>query len=428
MHPIPTLAAALLATALAACASQPAAAPPPQSPASAPAAPPAAAAKAPLLLISLDGFKPDYLDLGITPNLSRLAAGGVRAQWMVPSYPTLTFPNHYTIVTGLRPDHHGITHNTMRDAALGGFRISDRAVVGDGRWWGGEPIWVTAENAGLPTATLSWPGTEAPVQGVQPSRWQPFDGSVPIDARVDTVLGWMAEPAATRPRFSTLYFEHLDKASHEYGPDSPQAHAAVAALDAAIGRLLQGLDARGLGDAVNLVVVSDHGMAPVPRDHAVPIEQMVDPADATVVTTGQSVGFAPVAGREARAEAQLLGRHDHYECWRKAELPARWHYGAHPRVPPIVCQMDAGWDAVRADWLAERLAGGTRGSHGFDPQDPSMRALFIASGPDLRAGLVIPAFDNVDVYPLLARLVGVAPAPHDGNAETLLPVLEEAAQ
>lgn len=414
--------ATLVALSLAACTSRPALPIPP-----APPAPVAAAAHASVLLVSLDGFHPDHLDLGITPNLSRLAAGGVRAEWMIPSYPSLTFPNHYTIVTGLRPDRHGIVHNTMQDAELGSFSLSNRAAVGNGRWWGGEPIWVGAENAGLPTATLFWPGSEAPVQGVQPTRWQPYDETRALTDRVDTVLGWLGEPEATRPRFTTLYFEHLDEASHEHGPESPQARAVIAGLDVAMGRLLDGLAARGMEDSVNLIVLSDHGMTAVGPRQAVAVEDMADPADASVVTTGQSVGFVPVPGREARAEAQLLGPHERYECWRKAELPARWHYGSHPRIPPIVCQMHEGWDAVRREWLSRRTPGTVRGSHGFDPQLPSMRALFIADGPAFKDGLVVPAFDNVDVYPLLARLLGIEPAPNDGNAATLLPTLREPA-
>ena len=376
-----------------------------------------------MLLVSLDGFRADYLDLGITPNLARLARDGVRADWMTPSYPSLTFPNHYTIVTGLRPDHHGIIHNTMRDAALGTFSLSELDAVGDGRWWGGEPIWVGAAKAGLPSATLFWPGSEAAIQGVRPTRWQPFDASVPLSARVDTVVGWLSEPATTRPRIATLYFETIDHDSHDHGPDSQQAHDAVRAVDAAIGRLLDGLSARGVLDRTNLVIVSDHGMAAVAPGHAVAVEDMVDPADADVVTAGQSVGFRPRPGREARAEEQLLGVHPHHSCWRKSELPARWHYGRHPRVPPIVCQMQEGWDARTREAIAKRSGNTTRGSHGYDPSLPLMRAIFIAHGPAFRRGVRVPAFDNIDVYPLLARLVGVAPARNDGNPATLAPAL-----
>ena len=410
MRMIPTAATALLALLLSACATS-------RHDSSSAAADPA-----PVLLVSLDGFHPRYLGQGRTPTLDALADGGVRAEWMTPSYPSLTFPNHYTLVTGLRPDRHGVVHNTMWDEALGGFKLSDREAVGESRWWGGEPLWVTAERAGLPTATLSWPGSEAAVAGVRPTRWHAFDDTRPIDTRVDMVLGWLKEPAATRPRLATLYFEHLDHAAHSHGPDSPEALAEVARLDAALGRLMDGLRDAGLDDAVNIVVTSDHGMATVRPGQVGIVEDMVDEADARLVTTGQSVGFTPLPGRTAQAEAQLLGRHDHYECWRKGELPARWHYGTHPRVPAIVCQMDEGWDAIKRDWAGNRPSH-ARGSHGFDPALPSMRALFIAHGPAFRPGTVLPPIDNVDVYPLLARLMGVPAAPHDGDAQALLPAL-----
>jgi predicted AlkP superfamily pyrophosphatase or phosphodiesterase len=380
-----------------------------------------------VLLVSLDGFRADYLDLGITPNLSRIARQGVRARWMTPSYPTLTFPNHYSMVTGLVPDHHGIVHNTMRDAAIGGFKLADRKAVGDGRWWGGEPIWVSAEKAGLPSATLYWPGSEAEISGVRPTRWSQYrEGHTrPLDARVDTVLGWLSEPEATRPRIATLYFETVDHDSHADGPDSPQAHAAVRAVDAAIGRLLDGLVARGIAEHVNLVVVSDHGMATVPRSQLMAVEDVVAKEEATVVTIGQVITIAPNPGHEARVERKLLGKHDGYDCWRKGELPARWRYGSHPRIPPIVCQMHEGWDMLPRETIAKRTAM-TRGSHGYDPALPSMRALFVASGPAFRRGVTLQPFANVDVYPLLARLLGIRPAPHDGDIAPLLPALRDA--
>lgn len=409
MHPFRSAAlAALAALALAACVSAPAA---PEQP-------------APVLLISIDSFRADYLDRGMTPNLARIARDGVRARWMNPSYPSLTFPNHYTLVTGLRPDHHGIVHNTMHDPVLGAFRNSDAKAVREPRWWGGEPLWVTAEKAGLRTATLFWPGSEAPINGTWPSEWVPYDEAMPMPQRVDKVVGWLSRPGRERPRLATLYFEELDETAHGFGPDSPQTNATLAEIDAAIGRLIEGLSRHGLRDRVNLVIVSDHGMAPVPFAQSRSIESLVDPADASYVTAGEVLGFVPHPGREAAAEAQLLGRHDHFECWRKGELPPRWHYGTHPRVPPIVCQMDAGWDAVTPQKLATRTPGTTRGSHGYDPMDPSMRALFIAQGPAFRRGAELPPFDNVDVYPLLARLVGVAPRPNDGDIAPLLPALK----
>lgn len=404
--------AALLVFALAACA-----------PPTRPQAPPA---DTPLLLISIDGFRASYFALGQTPNLERLAGDGVRAQWMTPSYPSLTFPNHYTLVTGLRPDHHGVIHNSMSDAAIGKFKVADRDAVGDTRWWsGGEPIWIGAQKAGLRSATLFWPGSEAPIHGLRPNRWRPFDAKVDENARVDEVLGWLGEPASTRPHVATLYFDALDHEGHDHGPNSPEAREAMVRIDAAIGRLLDGLAARDQLEHVNLIVVSDHGMAEVVPGHRIAVEDMVTPEQAVVTSVGQSIGIAPNPGFEAQVERRLLGAHAQYDCWRKSELPARWHYGTHPRVPPIVCQMHEGWDAIEGEKLRGATQVQTRGSHGFDPALPSMRAIFLARGPAFKRGATIPAFDNVDVYPLLARLIGIRPAKNDGDIAPLLPALRD---
>lgn len=378
---------------------------------------------APLLLVSIDALRADYLGKGDTPHLDRLAKQGVRAEWMNPSYPALTFPNHFTLVTGLRPDRHGVVHNTMREEGLGDFRVADLAAVGDGRWWRAEPIWVGAEKAGLPTAIWAWPGSAAEIDGVRPTRWKPYDESVPAAQRADEVARWLEEPAATRPRFAALYLEMVDGAGHEHGPQAPQTRQAVRQADAAVGRLIDSLAGKGLLDRMNVIVVSDHGMAAVPPGQAVAVEDMVPVEDAVVVSIGQSVGIAPRAGRVEAAEKRLLGRHSHYQCWRKNELPARWHYGRNARVPPIVCQMDEGWDAIPAASVAKRALAGTRGSHGYDPALASMRATFIAHGPAFRKGVVIAPFDNVNVYSLMARLLDIPARENDGDIAPLLPAL-----
>ena len=379
----------------------------------------------PLLLISIDGLHPDRINPADSPNIARLAATGVHARWMTPSYPSLTFPNHYTIATGLRPDRHGIVHNSMHDDELGVFRLSDRDAVGTSDWWGGEPIWVGAEKAGLPTATMFWPGSEAEVAGVRPTRWNLYDESVPAAARAAPVAGWLLAPAATRPRLATLYFHAVDSAAHAHGPDSTEARAALVDIDAAIGQLLGQLERGGRLDHTNIILVSDHGMAPVPPGQQVSVGDMVTMEQARITSIGQVVQVQPEPGHVAEVEARLLGRHDHYECWRREALPARWHYGTHPRIPAIVCQMDEGWDALPPQVLVARAQGGTRGSHGYDPALPSMRAVFIASGPAFRQGAVIDPIDNVDVYPLMVRLMGIPAADHDGDAAALLPALRE---
>lgn len=415
MNPLPTRLAALLAALLlAACA-----------PTARELRESAPAPAHPVLLVSIDGAHPGRLFQGDTPNLDALARRGVRAEGMRPSYPSLTFPNHYTLVTGLRPDRHGIVDNRMRDAALGEFSMADRGAVGDGRWWDdGEPVWVTAQAQGLRTATMFWPGSEAAVRGVRPDHWLPFQYGLPESQRVATVLGWLDLPPSKRPHLLTLYFERVDSAGHVHGPGSAQARAALATVDAAIGELVAGLEARGLRERVNLIVVSDHGMAGIHPDRTVFVEDLLPAGAADVVHLGSQAGFNPRPGRQATLEAALLGRRDHHECWRREDLPARWAFGTHPRVPAIYCQADTGWRIESRERQARNLAPPHRGAHGFDPADARMQALFLADGPDLANATTLPVFDNVHLHPLLLELLGLPAMPQtDGDPAVLRPAL-----
>lgn len=372
----------------------------------------ALAAGDPLILISLDGFRADYLDRGVSPTLSALAKDGVRAEAMRPSFPSVTDPNHYTLLTGLRPDEHGIVNNTMEDPAIGTFILTDQAVTSDERWWDDAvPIWATAERQGVHTGAMFWPGTEAANHGVHPSLWKPYDKTVPAEARVDTVLSWLDLPQDRRPRFVTLYFEETDEQGHAHGPDSAEVNKAIADDDGAVARLVAGLKARGLYARTNLVIVSDHGMAAVPPGHVVYLDDLAPAASFRLVSGGAVAGVEPVAGQGAAAEHALLGAHGNFDCWRKSEIPARLHYGTHRRVPSVVCLAKDGWV------LTVHTAKGhpPAGQHGYDPADPHMAAIFIAHGPAFARGVVLPTFDNVDVYPLLTTVLGLKPEPNDGR-------------
>jgi predicted AlkP superfamily pyrophosphatase or phosphodiesterase len=375
-------------------------------------APTSAQAHPVTILVSIDGFRADYIDRGVTPVLSGLAAQGARAA-MRPSFPSKTFPNHYTLVTGLRPDHHGIVENNMEDPAIPGvtFKMSDRRAVVDRRWWDeGEPVWVTAERAGIRTAPMYWPGSEAPIHGVRPSLWLAFDPAKPAAARADQILAWLDLPAESRPQFLTLYFDDVDTAGHFFGPSSPEVNAAANRVDTALGRLVDGLKARGL--KANLVVVADHGMAQLSPDRRMAIEDFIPPGSARVLSGGAFMTLYPAAGREREVERRLLAPHDHLTCWKKGHFPARFHYGFNARVAPIFCLPQTGWTIASRDF---KPAHPELGTHGFDPYSPEMAAVFVASGPAFKPGVKLRTFDNVDVYPLLARLIGVKPRPNDGD-------------
>ena len=374
-----------------------------------------------VVLVSIDGLPASVPGNGRMPALDAIAREGVLAAWLQPSYPTLTFPNHYTLVTGLRPDRHGIVNNNMNDAVLGRF-VSKQASARDGRWWGGEPIWATLQRQGGIAATMFWPGSEAEIAGQRPRYWKPFDGTLQVDARVNQVLAWLDLPPAQRPQLVTLYLEPYDVASHAAGMHSSQAMQALASIDAGLARLRDGLRMRGIDDDVDLIVLSDHGMADVPAGNIRYLDDIV-PADAMQVeSVGQMAWLAAVPGREAEVERLLVRRHDHFQCWRKAEAPPQWKFGRNPRIPPIICQADDGWRVWLHRWPA---ASALKGEHGVAPEDAGMRAVFVAVGPSFRAGVRLPAFDNIDVYPLLARLLRIAPAPNDGDIAPLLPALRD---
>lgn len=372
-----------------------------------------------VILVGIDGFRPDYLDRGVTPTLSGLRADGAFAA-MRPSFPSVTFPNHYTLVTGLNPDRHGIVNNTMVDAELGRFSLGNAAAVTDGRWWDeGEPIWVTAERAGLTTGTMFWPGSEAEIGGVRPSHWTVFDQSLPGDARVDRVLAWLDLPGGQRPDFATLYFDIVDTAGHHHGPAAPETSEAVASVDASIARLIAGLEARGLADRTVLVIVADHGMAATSPDRAVYLDDLIDMEAVQVVHAGAFAGLNPAPGHEAEVQAALVRRHQNMECFNKADLPARLAYGRHPRVPAILCLPDTGWLVATRD----RPVRGPGGAHGYDNMAPEMASLFIANGPGIRSGVTLQNMDAVDVQPLLAHLLGLAGPDVDGSFEDVAPAL-----
>jgi len=376
----------------------------------------------PVILVSMDGFRPDYLDRGVTPNLNRLVAGGVRALAMRPSFPSITFPNHYTLVTGMRPDHHGIVDNTMIDKTISDkrFTLSNAEAVADRRWWDqAEPVWVTAERNGIHTGTMFWPGSEAAIHGVRPTVAPKFDGKLPASARVDTLLSWLDRPADQRFGFMTLYFDDVDHAGHEFGPSAPQTTEAVALVDQAIGRLLDGLASRHI-DA-NLVIVSDHGMADVSTERVLPLQNVLPRGSYEEVTSGPYAAINPSSpDNEGKLAAALAKPYAHIQCWRKEEIPARLAYGHNARVPAFLCLADPGWSIVFSDKSAAKVKGG---KHGYDNVAPEMAATFIAAGPAFKPGVVLPAFDNVDVYPLLMRLLDVAPLPSDGDITPLLPAL-----
>jgi predicted AlkP superfamily pyrophosphatase or phosphodiesterase len=376
-------------------------------------------AAGPLILISIDGFRWDYLQRYEAPTLRRLAAGGVHVRSLTPSYPSKTFPNHYTLVTGLRPAHHGVVGNWFYEPSSGAtFGMRKPESNTDSHWWGGEPIWITAEKQGLRSGCYFWPGSEAPHDGRRASLWLPFNDKVPSPDRVDGVLRWLELPAAQRPRLITLYFSAVDSAGHQLGPDAPAMQNSVTEVDQAIARLLAGLDRLALRERANLVIVSDHGMSPTSPDRVIFLEDLVDLASVEVEATGTYAGVRPKPGTRtaaALAEAIRAKAPPHLQVYERGHLPDRFHYDHNDRIPAVMLVPDDQWCVeVKVGWPA-RAVNYEKGNHGWDNATPNMGALFIGNGPAFRRGAELPDMENIHVYNLLCAVLGVQPAPNDGD-------------
>jgi predicted AlkP superfamily pyrophosphatase or phosphodiesterase len=369
-----------------------------------------------LILLSFDGWRWDYHTKADTPNLRRLMQRGVHAERLIPVFPTKTFPNHYSLVTGLYPAHHGIVGNTMREPGTTlRFTMADRDMVGDSRWWGGEPLWVTAKRQGLRTATLFWPGSEAAIAGMRPDIWSPYDGNLPNEVRVDRMLEWLDLPPDTRPAFITGYFNDADNAGHNAGPESPEVRQAITRLDAMLGRLVRGLEARDLVDRVALVIVSDHGMAERRSNRVITLADYIDVDRVEIVELDPHVGLYSRDGNAAEIHARLAKAHPRLRVYLSDRTPEHWHYRGHPRIPEIVGVSDEGW-AIEARRTPLSLARRrVSGNHGYDPRVRSMHGLFVAAGPGFRQGVTVAPFEAVHVYNALVRALGLEPSPNDGD-------------
>jgi len=364
-----------------------------------------------VVLVSLDGFRWDYIDRFPAVNLRALAARGVRAERMIPSFPVLTFPNHYTVVTGLYPEHHGIVANNMNDAAIGERFTMSADTAKDSRWWGGEPLWVSVVKSGRRAATMFWPGSEVVIGGVRPTFWLPFSKTTTSPDRVRQVLEWLRLPDAQRPSFVSLYFDEVDTAGHDFGTDSPQLDAAVHNLDDAIGQLAAGIHALGLDDRTTIVAVSDHGMTSLSLNRIVYLDEYVDPATIDVTEWNGFLAMTPKDGNVAALYRKLHGRHPAMAIYTREQMPTRLHYRDNPRIEPILGILRIGWAATTYERMDQR--GMDLGAHGFDRMDRDMGALFTAAGRGVRRGVVVPPFENVDVYDVLCALLGVQPRAND---------------
>lgn len=380
-----------------------------------------------VILISLDGFRYDYLEKYRPPALGKLASDGVRAKWMIPSFPTKTFPNHYTIVTGLYPQNHGIVENNVFDFGEV-FTMAKRDQVQDARWWWGEPIWVTAEKQGQRASSYFWPGSEAKIEDTYATFWRNYNGRVPNAFRIDELLRYLDEPVDRRPTFLSTYFSTTDDVGHEFGPDAAETKYAVLEVDVYIERLMAGLKARGIDKKVNVIIVSDHGMANVYPKNVTLLDDYINFDDTErILWTGEIQQIFPKPGKLDPILSKLK-QLPHTTCWKKEDVPPRLHYSRGRRIAPIVCSSEVGWITTNRKWYDEWFKGldnpdRPRGAHGHDNRYQEMQATFIAHGAAFRRGYVTEPFQNVEVYNIMCKVLGLRPAKNDGDLERVKSML-----
>jgi alkaline phosphatase D len=373
-----------------------------------------------VVLVSLDGFRYDYPRRYGAPHLLQLGFKGASApEGMFPAYPSLTFPNHISIVTGLYPEHHGIVANSFWDPAREQTYVYTQTKSNsDGSWYSGTPLWVLAEEQGMRSACLFWPGSEAEIQGKRPSYYLHFDEKVDDESRVDQIVAWLKLPPELRPHFITLYYSNVDHAGHNYGPDSEEVRAAVHHVDAMVGDLVTKIAPLHL--PVDFVVVADHGMVAL-QNGPVTLSNFADLSN--FHTEGAFLYPKPEADVQETYEEFLAHPDPRFKIYRRADVPAYLHFDGNPREgDPVV--VPNGPYILRAQAPASE-GEKHRGGHGFNPRTmPEMKAIFFAGGPDIRSGVQLKPFENVNIYPFIAEILGLNPPAVDGTLEVLRPALK----
>lgn len=380
----------------------------------------------PLLVISIDGFRPDYFERAETPALDRLVAGGLKADSLMQVFPTKTFPTHYSMVTGLYAEITGVVANSMWDPERRArFSLGNRDAVSDGYWYDGEPIWNTVEKAGRIAATYFWPGSEARIDGIRPTYFKPYAGDTPHAKRVEQVLDWLDMPDSERPDFLTLYFSVVDSVAHSHGPDDARVDRAIGRVDRAIALLLDGLEQRGLFGAIHVLITSDHGMSAVAPERYIYLDDYLDLSGVRVSDWGPA---AQIWARDLSAEeivAALDGVHPRLRAWTRADIPARYRFREHRRIAGALAEADPGWMiSSRPRETGPRTRRPPLGMHGWDPAWLEMHGILIAHGPAFAPGSRMPAARSVDLYTLMTELLGLDPAPNDGALDMFLPYLD----
>lgn len=387
-----------------------------------------------VILISLDGFRYDYVERFQPDNISKFIEEGTRAKSMISSFPSKTFPNHYTLATGMRPERHGIVDNTFYDPKKDQvYAIGKRELVTDGSWYGGTPLWVLAEQNGIKSASYFFVGSEAEIQGVRPSYYYDYDGRVNNLTRIAKAFEWLQLPDSIRPRMITMYFSDMDDIGHRYGPSNEeQIGKRLKKLDAELGALFEGVKSLDLN--VTIILVSDHGMIDVTLERRMLLDQLVEGIDARIVNSGALAHIYLKNPSEKKSVLESLKtKKGNFKIVDPLDLEYYKDINSFgERIGDLIILADPGYylanDQNYLETVARRMridGTSTRGEHGFDPQAQEMHAIFYANGPQIKEGLTIESFENIHVYPLICKILGLPiPSDIDGNVEVLQPILK----
>ena len=360
-----------------------------------------------VVVLSMDGFRADYPDWAYTPTLDSLATVGVRATFR-PSFPSVTFPNHYSMATGLHPDHHGLVNNFFYAPDLDSiYRMADLTPG----FYGGEPIWNTAEKQGVRTASFYWVGSEYSIEGRQPSIWKPFDKKVPFSDRADSVISWLQLPEKERPRLVMWYMEEPDGIGHRCTPDSSETLQKVEELDRVLNHFFTEARKLDIFEQIDFIVLSDHGMATFTPDKYVNLNDYLPRDSFDYIFDGVPTLLYPKAGYTDKAYA-ILQQVPYIRVWKKNEIPEKYVYGSNPRIGDLFVMPDIGTYLDFRPESSPQLAA----THGYDNFAPEMQAIFYAAGPSFKQHVELPAMANVNLYLILARLLDIKPAPNDGDS------------